>query len=157
MFKDIFYSVLFTFLILYAWAGICFFVFRFSCTETESRARNFLNANNKFFADKKKGGAITQETLRKSSLWGWYLLPFACIFLVFNRSYEDFFVTMAILFFAGYLVARGWYGMRCLRLIGLDSYKAEMIKDSKERVINLIALVLYLIGFAVFLFLELRK
>jgi len=110
MFKDIFYSVLFTFLILYGWAGICFFFFRFSCTETESRARNFLNANNKFFADEKKGGAITQEALRKSSLWGWYLLPFACIFLVFNRSYEDFFVTMAILFFAGYWLPAGGTG-----------------------------------------------
>jgi hypothetical protein len=64
---------------------------------------------------------------------------------------------MAILFFAGYLVARGWYGMHCLRLIGLDFYKAEMTKEPKERIINLIALVLYLIGFAVFLFLELHK
>jgi hypothetical protein len=129
MVNDLFYSALFTLLTLYAWAAICFFFFRFSRAETESRMRDFLKTYHKFFSGRaynESGKSLTKKTIRKASLWGWLFLPFAFFHVhISDLNYERILTSIGILFFPGLCFALGWYGIRCLRLLGLDSYHRE--------------------------------
>jgi hypothetical protein len=41
----------------------------------------------------------------------------------FGLTYWSFFRANLLCFFAGLMFAYSWYGIRCLRLLGIDSYQ----------------------------------
>jgi hypothetical protein len=128
------YSALFSFSILYAWATLCYLYVRFSRPETESRMRDFLKTHRKFFSDRtyqESGKGLTKEMIQKKSLWGWAFVPLVCFSMRNNNwNYPIVLTNVGLLFFAGLFFALGWYGIRCLRLLGLDSY--QLGKDDKH-------------------------
>jgi hypothetical protein len=132
--QDAFYAGLFVMTILYGWSAVCFFFFRFSRAETESRMRDFLKAHRSFFSNcggQQKGEVLTKKTMQKAILWGW-VFPSSAFFLLYRSdwNYRYVLISMGLLFFSGLFFALGWYGMRCLRLLGLDSETNE--KEDKH-------------------------
>jgi hypothetical protein len=114
--------------ILYAWGGICFLYFRFSQKETEERLRNFLEYHRPFFlgrrpADNKR--EVNKQVVRKAGSHGWnfVLLPLFSVWLDDHWHYWTFLPSVAVLFFGGLMFAYSWYGLRCLRLLKLESFE----------------------------------
>jgi hypothetical protein len=126
---------LFLVAVLYAWAGICYLFLRFARPETESRMRDFLKSFRKpkkwdffplrFARHQPPQPPITEETMRDTSSGGWVFtgLPFITLSLGHGDwTYSNVLTSTALLFFGGSFFARGWYGRRCLRLLGVDSF-----------------------------------
>ena len=115
---------------LYVWAGVSYLVLRFVRPETESRMRDFLKSFPKkwdFFPLRfaRHQPPVTEETLRETVSGGWPLACFALMGLSLGHgdwTYSNVLTAIGLLFFGGHIKARGWYGLRCFRLLEIDSY-----------------------------------
>ena len=114
---------------LYTWAGAWFLFLRFYRAETESRMRNFLKAACRvYLLRSRQDGArpVTKEAIRKGNWTGW---PFATMVLVgglgAHASFWNLAAGLTMLAMGGFAFAFGWYGLRCLRLLGLESFRKE--------------------------------
>lgn len=117
--------LLFSVVCLYLWAVICFLYFRYSRVETEERLRGFLQQRQNFYTFRFVSGSpttITPRVLKQAGSRGWLFLGLPAINLVYGFSYQSVLIGNALLFFGGLMFAYSWYGLRCLRLLGLDSY-----------------------------------
>lgn len=113
---------------LYLWAVICFLFFRYSRAETEERLRDFLQQRQNFYtyrSGSKSPPVITPRFLRKTGSRGWLFLGLPAINLLYGFSYQSVLIGTALLFFGGLIFAYSWYGLRCLRLLGLESYVTQ--------------------------------
>lgn len=114
-------------LILYAWGGICFLYFRFSKKETEEKFRNFLEYHRPFFLGRRSADnqrEVNKQVIRKAGSHGWNFVPLALMGVWLNDHwyYWTFLFNAAVLFFGGLMFAYSWYGLRCLRLLKLESF-----------------------------------
>jgi hypothetical protein len=118
--------------ILYAWAGGCFLLFRFIRPESEDRLRRFLETHYGFFTECAFGETrrqATREAIRESGRRGWLMIGLPIIILGFGLTVWHLVISSAVLFFGGLMFAYSWYGLRCLRILGLDTY-AKQATDS---------------------------
>lgn len=114
--------------ILYAWAGLCFLFFRFIRPESEDRLRRFLEAHYSFFTERAFGETrrgATRQAIRESGGRGWLMIGLPIINLGNGLTSWHLIVSSAVLFFGGLMFAYSWYGLRCLRILGLDSYAKQ--------------------------------
>jgi hypothetical protein len=114
--------------ILYAWAGLCFLGFRFIRPESEDRLRRFLEAHYSFFTERAFGETrreATRQAIRESGRRGWAMIGLPIINLGFGLTSWHLILGSASLFFGGLMFAYSWYGLRCLRILGLDSYTKQ--------------------------------
>lgn len=110
--------------ILYAWAGVCFFFYRFARAETEGRMRRFLEGHHSFFTERLIGESRRQTTpqaIREAGTRGWLAIGLPVINFGFGIDYPSLMVNSAVLFFGGLMFAWSWYGLRCFRILGLES------------------------------------
>jgi hypothetical protein len=112
--------------ILYAWGAICFLFLKCWRLENTARMHDFLRLHYPFFArlDTEK---ITVATMHRAGRRGWRFAGLPLMVIGYDsrmpRWLEIFGNTSAVLllFFGGLFLAYGWYGVRCLRLLNLDS------------------------------------
>ena len=132
--NDIIFTLL-SVVILYAWAGVCFLIFRYSRPEADSRMRHFLRSHHKFFASRAVGfwghrvvsqRDATRKMIKQAGLRGWiFFAPTLFNSWAGSNGYPACLLSIAMLFFGGLMFAYSWYGLRCLRLLGLDSYAEQ--------------------------------
>jgi hypothetical protein len=116
--------------ILYMSAGICFLFIRFFRPETESKMKRFLGSHRPFFirlASVDDRTNITKQMMKKAGARGWAFASLPAIDIMYSLhgthwNYWTFLIITPMLFFGGLFFAYSWYGIRCLRLLGLDSY-----------------------------------
>jgi hypothetical protein len=110
---------------LYAWAGVCFLFFRFIRPETQERQRRFLQDRYSFFTERAFSQTRTEvrrETIQEAGTRGWVMTGLPVFTLSFGLTYTSVLTSCAVLFFGGLMFAYSWYGLRCLRMLGLDVY-----------------------------------
>lgn len=113
-------------IILHLWAVICFLFFRFGRAETAERQRRFLEKYFFFYTfrpfkqDKKN---VTPEAVREAGRTGWNFVFFPAILLGHGITPVFVCLSIAFLYFGGLQLAWSWYGLRCLRMLGLESFE----------------------------------
>jgi hypothetical protein len=113
--------------ILYLWAVGCFLCIRFYRPETQSRMKNFLEKFRPFFVGRKRVADhqevdVTRTIMREAGSRGWTFIWLPAMCLSLNLSFWSVLVGIPVLFFGGLFFAFSWYGLRCLRVLGFDSY-----------------------------------
>ncbi len=114
--------------ILYAWAGLCFLFFRLTRPETEVGLRRFLETHFEFFTERTFGKTqqeATRRVIRESGGRGWMMMGLPSIVLSHGLTSWSLIISSTMLFFGGLMFAYSWYGLRCLRILGLDSYARQ--------------------------------
>ena len=110
---------------LYLWAGACFLFYRYYRPETEARMRRFLEDYHKFFVNNlsssSPSSAISRHEIQSTGVGGWSFFFMASLTLWHEFSWLML-ACIVLLFFGGLKFAISWYGMRCLRLLGLEAY-----------------------------------
>ena len=124
----------------FAWTGLIYGFFRFSRAETEERFREFLEKFAEFFAFRIVGEEpreITAKVMRKAGARVGGFMAFAATGLFLDstasrttRLFLDlkwYMVLLAamLVFFDGLRIAASWYGQRCLRRLGIESFRRE--------------------------------
>ncbi|WP_395744089.1 hypothetical protein [Prosthecobacter sp.] len=117
-------------IILHLWAVVSFLFFRFARPETPERQRRFLEKRFFFYTfrpfsqDKKN---VTPEAVREAGRNAWNMVFFPLILL--NRDITPTFLWLSIgfLYIGGLQLAWAWYGLRCLRMLGLEAYEKAAV------------------------------
>lgn len=115
-------------LTLYAFAAICFFFIRFGRSETAERQRHFLEKFYFFFTFRPFSQAkteVTLQTTREAGRRGWSMVFMACISLNHGVTFYNLLASIGILYFGGLTLAYSWYGQRCLRMLGLETFEKK--------------------------------
>jgi hypothetical protein len=113
------------FAIIYCWAGIIFLYQRLSRSETEERAKAFLNSYRGFLTgatSRDSQNEITRPILRKKGKRYWSLVPSVFILLLFGVNLVNVLLAIAMLFFSGLFLGLSWYGQHCLTVLNLPSF-----------------------------------
>jgi hypothetical protein len=121
-------AIALTLLMLYGWAAICFLCFRFHRRETEETQRHFLEVHRDFFTRRiirKARTKVTRQTMRWSGASGLLMAGLPVMNMSHQLSLITVLLSMALLFFGGLVVAYSWYGLRCLRMLGLDVWSSR--------------------------------
>jgi hypothetical protein len=124
---------------LYLWGGICFLFFRFVRPETEARLLEFLNTHYDFYSSsfgRRRTAAlekaVTEEDIKRAGTRGWWMTGLPIIAFANWLNHKGSLLTpwlgVGCLFFGGLVFAYSWYGLRCLRLLGLTAYSKESSK-----------------------------
>jgi hypothetical protein len=142
---NIIVSIILSVAILYASAGACFLFFRFIRPETEKSLRYFLESHYRFFTERPFGDRqkeASRKAIRESGARGWFSIGFSPFlfspFLIssdLGLSYWGFFcffINSGVIFFGGLMFAYSWYGLRCLRILGLDSYSKHEARKAEQ-------------------------
>lgn len=114
--------------IVYAWAGLCFLFFRVGRPESEDRLRGFLEEHYTFFTERAFGETqreASRKAIQEAGSRGWIMTGLSIFSLSFDLTLQDLAVSCGVLFFGGLMLAYSWYGLRCLRLLGLESYAKQ--------------------------------
>lgn len=126
---------------LYLWGGICFLFFRFVRPETEARLLEFLKTHYNFYGFSFSRGrpaalekTVTEEDIKRAGARGWWMTGLPIIgfgnWLNHKGSFLTPWLSVGCLFFGGLAFAYSWYGLRCLRLLGLTAYSKESNKSA---------------------------
>ena len=113
---------------LYAWAGLCFLFFRVGRPETEDRLRGFLEAHYIFFTERpfaENQREASRKAIQDAGASGWNMVWLPIILLNFDVTLQNLVVSSGMLFFGGLMLAYSWYGLRCLRLLQLESFSKQ--------------------------------
>ena len=107
-------------------AGVCFLFFRLRYGVSKAGADNFLNRHRRFFtlAAKDRNVPLTRDAIKQAGAIGWKAMTLPSMGLLLDHYWTvwTFVFSLPICFLGGLLVAYGWYGVRCFRLLGVDSY-----------------------------------
>lgn len=120
---------------LYAWAGICYALFRGVRRESEQSCQRFLQRHflpvsqcPRFQLGLRR---VPRAGLVRVGLNGWALFGLPCIVLSAGHlTTWSVVVANAVLFFGGWSFALSWYGRRCLRLLGVDCFEEPAVEAS---------------------------
>lgn len=55
------------------------------------------------------------------------MVVMACISLNHGMTAYNLIASIGILYFGGLTLAYAWYGLRCLRMLGLETFKKEAV------------------------------
>lgn len=114
----------------YAFAAICFLFLRFCQSETAERQRHFLEKFYFFFTFRPFSQAkteVTPQTICEAGRRGWSMVVMACVSLNHEMTSFKLIASIGILYFGGLTLAYAWYGLRCLRMLGLETFKKEAV------------------------------
>jgi hypothetical protein len=114
----------------YAFAAMCFLFHRFVRRETAERQRHFLGKLYFFFTFRPFSQAkteVTQQTIREAGRRVWGLVAMACVSLNHGMTSYNLIASIGILYFGGLTLSYAWYGQRCLRMLGLETFKKETV------------------------------
>lgn len=117
-------------LTFYACAALCFLLHRFCQSETAERQRHFLEKFYFSFTFRPFSQAkteVTQQTIREAGRRGWGLVAMACVSLNHGMTSFNLIASIGILYFGGLTLSYAWYGQRCLRMLGLETFKKETV------------------------------
>lgn len=117
-------------LTFYAFAAICFLFLRISQSETAERQRHFLEKFYFFFTFRpfsQTKTEVTPQTICEAGRRGWSMVVMACISLNHGITSYNLIAGIGILYFGGLTLAYAWYGLRCLRMLGLETFKKEAV------------------------------
>jgi len=113
-------------LTFYAFAAICFLFLRFGRSETTERQRHFLEKFYFFFTFRPFSQAkteVTQKTIREAGRRGWSMVAMSCIALNHGITSYNLMASIGVLYFGGLTLSYAWYGQRCLRMLGLETFE----------------------------------
>jgi hypothetical protein len=113
---------------IYFWAAFCYLFFRFAQPETEARLRRFLQQHHSFYTHSSFSGSslsVTARVMKKAGSRGWCMMALPAISMGSGFSYGRFLMCNGVLFVGGLMLAYAWYGIRCLRILGLESYTKQ--------------------------------
>lgn len=113
--------------ILYAWAGLIFAFFCLRFDGSEGKRKRFLEKYYRYFTQritKPDFPEVTPKVLRVKGKACWGMVPLPALLLCFGFSFWNVVLSIALLFFGGLFLALSWYGLRCLRGLGLGSFSA---------------------------------
>lgn len=113
-------------LTFYAFAAICFLFLRFCQSETAERQRHFLEKFYFFFTFRPFSQAkteVTPQTIREAGRRGWSMVVMSWASLSHGTTFYNLVASIGILYFGGLTLAYAWYGSRCLRMLGLETFE----------------------------------
>lgn len=111
--------------ILYAWGGLIFGILRLRFDGSEEEQRRFLKVNFRYFTNriiKPAYPEVSPKVIREKGAAGWSMIWLPIISFGFGFTFWNAILGASLLFFGGLLFAKSWYGLRCLRCLGLDSF-----------------------------------
>lgn len=90
--------------------------------------RRFLDEHHEFFTyglDSPQDRNLSLAKIQKSALRGWVLTTLPFVSMSYELSLSNVLIGYAVLFFGGLCLAYSWYGLRCMKLLGLECYAKQ--------------------------------